>query len=192
MKTDDVSALTVFYSALKHQKWVKYSKFIDKTSVPIIKLTTSESLGDIQVDISIKDKQHLGLKCIKLVKSYIEEYPCLKVLVPVVKQILKYANLNNPFTGGISSYGIILMLVFFIQRSVYEKTMKKNDCSRIFQFNNAEYGKTLYDFLCFYGEYFDNLNTAVVPYCKAEYMDNSNFNPPNVSTYLIRFIFSIL
>jgi non-canonical poly(A) RNA polymerase PAPD5/7 len=44
-----------------------------------------------------------------------EEYPCLKYLVYVLKQYLLQLNLNEVWTGGISSYSLILMLVCFFQ-----------------------------------------------------------------------------
>lgn len=44
-----------------------------------------------------------------------EVYPSLKYLVYVLKQYLLQLNLNEVWTGGISSYSLILMLVCFFQ-----------------------------------------------------------------------------
>lgn len=44
-----------------------------------------------------------------------EEYPYLKYLVYVLKQYLLQLNLNEVWTGGISSYSLTLMLVCFFQ-----------------------------------------------------------------------------
>ena len=44
-----------------------------------------------------------------------EKYPYLKHLVLVLKQFLLQRDLNEVFTGGISSYSLILMVVSFLQ-----------------------------------------------------------------------------
>lgn len=46
-----------------------------------------------------------------------DAYPYLKYLVYVLKQYLLQLNLNEVWTGGISSYSLILMLVCFFQVS---------------------------------------------------------------------------
>ena len=46
-----------------------------------------------------------------------DTYPYLKYLVYVLKQYLLQLNLNEVWTGGISSYSLILMLVCFFQVS---------------------------------------------------------------------------
>lgn len=51
----------------------------------------------------------------ELVNSFIKEYEFLKPLTICIKNILKCAGLNNPFTGGLSSYGLVLMIVSFFQ-----------------------------------------------------------------------------
>ena len=44
-----------------------------------------------------------------------EDYPILKFLVLVLKQFLLQRDLNEVFTGGISSYSLILLTVSFLQ-----------------------------------------------------------------------------
>ena len=46
-----------------------------------------------------------------------EDYPILKYLVLVLKQFLLQRDLNEVFTGGISSYSLILLTVSFLQVS---------------------------------------------------------------------------
>ncbi len=49
-----------------------------------------------------------------------QEYPNLPYLVLVLKQFLLQRDLNEVFTGGISSYSLILLTVSFLQvRTVY-------------------------------------------------------------------------
>ena len=44
-----------------------------------------------------------------------QEYPNLPYLVLVLKQFLLQRDLNEVFTGGISSYSLILLTVSFLQ-----------------------------------------------------------------------------
>jgi len=47
-----------------------------------------------------------------------EQYPNLKYLVLVLKQFLLQRDLNEVFTGGISSYSLIYLTVSFLQVSI--------------------------------------------------------------------------
>jgi non-canonical poly(A) RNA polymerase PAPD5/7 len=44
-----------------------------------------------------------------------DEFPNLKYLVLVLKQFLLQRDLNEVFTGGISSYSLIYMTISFLQ-----------------------------------------------------------------------------
>ena len=48
-------------------------------------------------------------------QQYMSDFPNLKYLVLVLKQFLLQRDLNEVFTGGISSYSLILMTVSFMQ-----------------------------------------------------------------------------
>lgn len=84
---------------------------LDKASVPIIKLTDKET--DIKVDISFNMSN--GVKSAELIKDYKRRFPVLDKLVLVLKQFLLQRDLNEVFTGGISSYSLILMTISFLQ-----------------------------------------------------------------------------
>lgn len=66
--------------------------------IPLIKLTSSDELNSIQIDISLQDNKHYGLKCVELVKSFMKDYEALEPLLFALKNILKNANLNDPYT----------------------------------------------------------------------------------------------
>ncbi|XP_046677397.1 terminal nucleotidyltransferase 4B-like isoform X2 [Homalodisca vitripennis] len=86
-------------------------RVLDKASVPIIKLT--DQMCDVKVDISFN--MNNGLKSAQLIKNMRKKYPVLGKLVLVLKQFLLQRNLNEVFTGGISSYSLILMTISFLQ-----------------------------------------------------------------------------
>lgn len=89
-------------------------KVLDKASVPIVKLTDKES--EIKVDISFN--MNNGVKSAELINSFKKQYPVLEKLVMVLKQFLLQRDLNEVFTGGISSYSLILMTINFLQVSI--------------------------------------------------------------------------
>ena len=101
---------------------------LDKASVPIIKLTDRNS--NVKVDISFNMQN--GLRTAELVKMYKKQFPALQKLIYVLKQFLLQRDLNEVrlrvslkelkisqylqvFTGGLSSYCLILMVVSFLQ-----------------------------------------------------------------------------
>ena len=90
-------------------------KFLPKASVPVIKLEANGELCNIKLDITVQDQRHKGLECVEIVKEYLKQYPQLEPLMLVVKYMLKITELNDPYKGGLSSYGLLLMLVSFFQ-----------------------------------------------------------------------------
>ncbi|XP_022092070.1 non-canonical poly(A) RNA polymerase PAPD7-like [Acanthaster planci] len=89
-------------------------KVLDKASVPIVKLTDDQT--KVKVDISFNMRS--GIACAKLIEDFIKQFPCLPHLVFVLKQFLLQRELNEVWTGGISSYSLILMAVSFLQMHV--------------------------------------------------------------------------
>ena len=79
--------------------------------MPIIKLRDKES--DVKVDISFNMSS--GVQSAQLIKTFKKKFPVLAKLVLVLKQFLLQRDLNEVFTGGISSYSLILMTISFLQ-----------------------------------------------------------------------------
>ena len=75
----------------------KSINYIGTTTVPLIKIKTKENIGIQSVDISLQDKTHYGIKCVSLVLSFKEEYEVLLPMILALKNILKQANLNDPY-----------------------------------------------------------------------------------------------
>lgn len=93
-----VTMLDLLSNSLKTKQWVHSVKYINTAKVPIIKLTSTDKYALMQIDISIQDSSHCGLKCVELVKAYITEYEVLEPLVLAIKTMLKLSSLNDPFT----------------------------------------------------------------------------------------------
>ena len=75
----------------------KTINYIGSTTVPLIKIKTKENIGIQSVDISLQDKTHYGIKCVSLVLSFKEEFEVLLPMILALKNILKHANLNDPY-----------------------------------------------------------------------------------------------
>lgn len=79
------------------KSWRKSSLFVEQTTVPIIKIKSSDKYRNLQIDISMQDNKHFGLKCVELVKSFVKEYEALEPLTLSLKNLIKNAKLNDPF-----------------------------------------------------------------------------------------------
>ena len=140
---------------IPNQPWVKQHRTNENVYGKILRITTSEEYGKMTVDISVQNDKHYGIKCVELVKSYIKEYDVLKPMTIALKTILKNANLNNSYTGGLSSYGLILMIVSYIQNK--RDSFYNEDESNLI-------GNTFYGFLLHYGIKFDFNKYAIITY----------------------------
>lgn len=122
-------------------------KVLDKASVPIIKLTDKKT--DVRVDISFNMSS--GVKSAELIKCFIRQFPVLPKLVYVLKQFLLERDLNEVFTGGISSYSLILMCISFLQLHPRPERL----------YNNCNLGVLLIEFLELYGRKFNYMQTGI-------------------------------
>lgn len=59
-------------------------------------------------------ENHNGLECVGLVKEYLAENQLIEPLILVFKQMLKVWGFNDPYTGGLSSYALFLLIVSFL------------------------------------------------------------------------------
>jgi len=122
-------------------------KVLDKASVPIVKLTDVST--DVKVDISFNMSN--GVRSAELIRHFKRSYPTLQRLVFVLKQFLLQRDLNEVFTGGISSYSLILMTISFLQLH------PRADATQPM----ANLGVLLIEFLELYGRHFNYLKTAL-------------------------------
>ncbi|XP_033856416.3 terminal nucleotidyltransferase 4A-like isoform X1 [Acipenser ruthenus] len=132
----------------KHNVAEPYSiKVLDKATVPIIKLTDQET--EVKVDISFNVET--GVKAAKFIKDCIEKYTILPYLIFVLKQFLLQRDLNEVFTGGISSYSLILMAISFLQ--LHPRIDPRGP--------NVNLGILLIEFFELYGRHFNYLKTGI-------------------------------
>ena len=159
---------------LNNLDWVKSIKFRENLEVRILR---AECIVNLQpepklfyIDISVETEKHLGLKCVTLINNYLKEYPVLKPITIALRAILHSANLHLPEKGGLSAYGLILMVVSYIQSQ--KEYFTKNDpylCGKIF-----------YGFLRHYGIMFDFNKYLILTYIGNE----SGYNNGDKESFL--------
>ena len=155
----DSQLLENLSNSIKKSNWInKEQKIIiqENESINYLITTTNEEYEKIKIYISIERPNHPGLKRLELIKSYIKEYPPLRPIILALEKILKSANLNNQYPGGLSFYGLILMVVSFIQN-------QKENNNYTFKEENIK-GKIFYEFLKYYGIKFDFNKYVIMTY----------------------------
>lgn len=114
--------------------WVINIKTIETASIPVIKLLVdprrcssaavfSEDWqgrthvdGLMPVDISFLGEEHAGIESSDYVRHLTEHrYPEAVSLTLVIKEMLSQLELNEAYTGGLSSYAVLLMVVAVLQ-----------------------------------------------------------------------------
>jgi hypothetical protein len=95
----------------------------------------------INIDITQMTEFHNGLQCVNLVKEYLAENQLIEPLILVLKQMLKVWGFNDPYTGGLSSYALFLLIVSFLQAK-----------QTPVELHLVNLGRVLLDFLKYYTE----------------------------------------
>lgn len=135
---------------LRAQTWVEVSsiKVITNTAVPVIKLKTKPISGCIvSLDVSFEGNIHQGLEANRLNVALMNEFPSLRPIVLVLKQFLSRRGLCESFTGGLSSYALLLLCARFLQEQP--------------SLTPLDVGATLLGLLNFYGNHLQPAVTGI-------------------------------
>jgi hypothetical protein len=100
---------------------------------------TAAGEGEVYLDVSIEGGQHNGLLANRVIAELLRENPALRPLVLVLKHFMKERGLMESYSGGLSSYGLVLMVARYLQE----------------QSNAMDTGSLLLGFLDFYSNHFD-------------------------------------
>lgn len=65
-------------------------------------------------DTSDSHLPHMGIQCCDLIKRLLHQHPYIEPVILVLKKFLATRNLNSPYLGGLSSYGLIILMVAFL------------------------------------------------------------------------------
>ncbi|GLT84385.1 hypothetical protein SLE2022_026200 [Rubroshorea leprosula] len=120
---------------------------VEDSASPRCLTINSDNMKDVKsvhLDISFKSPSHMGFETTELVKELIEQFPATTPLALVLKQFLADRSLDQSYSGGLSSYGLMLLITRFLQH--------EHHLGRPI---NQNFGSLLMDFLYFFGNVFD-------------------------------------
>lgn len=104
----------------------------------------AKGMNLIRIDISFKSPSHTGLQTTELVKELTEQLPAAIPLALVLKQFLADRSLDQSYSGGLSSYCLVLLITRFLQHEHHHGRPI-----------NQNFGSLLIDFFFFFGNVFD-------------------------------------
>mmetsp|Transcript_32401 Transcript_32401/g.33707 ORF Transcript_32401/g.33707 Transcript_32401/m.33707 type:complete len:275 (+) Transcript_32401:1-825(+) len=173
--SNDPNILRKVWSLIQIQPWKKSCILVENTTIPVLKIVTTENLMNYHIDVSVQDNKHFGLKCVELVKLYLKEYEALEPMIISLKNILKCAGLNDPYKGGLSSYGLILLVVSYLQNQL--------ETGRVITKEKYNLGRLFIEFLYYYGVVFDPTKYIILAYLPNEKNKESPQVLPTNSTH---------
>jgi DNA polymerase sigma len=113
-----------FANALRNE-WLaelSYLEVIENTKIPLVKFTHLSS--NISVDVCFN--QPTGPPAATLMKTYMDAMPPLRPLTFVLKYFLAARGLNEPYSGGVGSFMLQMMITAFLQhRERYNYNYKR-------------------------------------------------------------------
>ena len=82
-----------------------------EASCPIVKYVDRTS--KLSVDISFNSLS--GPQSAQVIKIFIQQFPVLRELVTIIKQLLLDLDMARVYTGGLSSYSVTILVISFLQ-----------------------------------------------------------------------------
>ncbi|KAJ1912196.1 hypothetical protein H4219_005691 [Mycoemilia scoparia] len=138
---------------------------IASARVPIIK--TRERITNIAIDISVNADSGLGSA--DIVKDFAEKkFPgSLRAMVLVIKQFLLQREMNEVYTGGMSSYAVVLLLVSLLQMHPRIQSHEIDPASNL--------GILLCEFFELYGKRFNYEKVGISVIDNGSYFDKREY-----------------
>ena len=140
-------------AAALREEWfddLTYLEVIPNTRVPLVKFTHGPS--SIQIDVCFNQKT--GVQAAQLMHRYMDALPPLRPLTFVLKYFLAARGLNQPYSGGMGSFMLQMMIVSFLQHREREFAYNRMPV-------NYNLGALLLDFLELYSMDFNFITVGV-------------------------------
>jgi non-canonical poly(A) RNA polymerase PAPD5/7 len=140
-------------AAALREDWLEdlsYLEVIENTRVPLVKFTHAPT--NISIDVCFNQKT--GPQAAALMHQYMNALPPLRPLTFVLKHFMASRGLNQPYTGGVGSFLLQMMIVSFLQHRERDSLNNR----RASQYN---LGALLVEFLEFYSTDFNYILTGV-------------------------------
>lgn len=126
---------------------------LDRAHVPIIKCQCCVTETNIDISFNTARAQN-AVEYLYYIRLF---FPAMELLTLLLKQFLAARHLNHAFTGGLSSYGLVLMIIHFI----FRKYRHQFYCKKISDLEPRILGEFLLSFLQYYGEEFNPMTDAL-------------------------------
>ena len=140
------SPLQLLASALRDQ-WLddlSYLEVIENTRIPLVKFTHGPT--NISIDVCFNQKK--GTQAAQLMHQYMQALSPLRPLTFVLKKFMASRGLNQPYTGGVGSFLLQMMILAFLQHRARDSMRRR----RPSQYN---LGALLIEFFEFYSTDFN-------------------------------------
>jgi hypothetical protein len=122
LPSSDIDIVVLGVSPIQSNLWIVRSLLtkngfssspivIAHAKVPLVKFT--DELSGIDVDISFD--QPNGLRNTQVINSFASKFVSFRPLLLTIKFLLQQLAINEPYNGGLGSYGLSMMLASFIQ-----------------------------------------------------------------------------
>ncbi|KAL9182897.1 hypothetical protein ACHAXT_004176 [Thalassiosira profunda] len=132
---------------------LSYLEVIEQTRVPLVKFT----VAPYNIDVDVCFDQPNGPESAELMHRFMESMPPLRPLAFVLKYFLASREINKPFTGGIGSYLLQLMIVSYLQQRAREDVARRVGAGG----KHFNLGSLLLDFFELYGIDFNYVTTGI-------------------------------
>jgi non-canonical poly(A) RNA polymerase PAPD5/7 len=144
VKSMSINFLMKLQKLLYNEETASDIVFVRNARVPIIKFVDKRT-GQ-HVDISCNNGNDVNV-AVRTVNKFIRDYPAFKHLCLFLKYLLRQRGLNEVFSGGLSSFGVSLMLISHLQMHSSNFNPEEGKLTTL--------GTLLLDFLALYGIYFN-------------------------------------
>ncbi|KAL7622467.1 hypothetical protein AAE478_007973 [Parahypoxylon ruwenzoriense] len=129
--------------------WTDKVDMILHAKVPLVKYTDDGT--SLKVDASFEKLD--GHRAVQTFLDWKQKYPCMPVLVAVIKQFLLMRGLNEPVNGGLGGFSVICLVVNLLNQmpQVQSGSMKPEH----------HLGEVLMEFFDYYGNHFQYETVAI-------------------------------
>jgi len=146
------SPLKLLGTALR-ENWIdelSYLEVIENTRIPLVKFTHSPT--NISVDVCFNQKK--GPQAAALMHQYMEALSPLRPLTFVLKKFMASRDLNQPYTGGVGSFLLQMMILSFLQHRERDSYNKRRPTQQ-------NLGALIVEFFEFYSTDFNFILTGI-------------------------------
>jgi non-canonical poly(A) RNA polymerase PAPD5/7 len=132
------------------QPELSYLEVIENTRIPLVKFTH----GPTNISVDVCFNQKTGPMAAALMKQYMDAMPPLRPLTFVLKYFLASRGLNEPYSGGVGSFMLQVMIVSFLQN-------RERDAFNFRRPSLYNLGALLVEFLELYSTDFNYITTGL-------------------------------